>query len=97
MARGGFTVGACLGWQYPSGPGGEHHILIRAPQVTAAGPSICRGCPSGRWKSKTTGSAVRTSKRELGLHNYLKTLSIIGLYGASGEAGAFQPVGDRHG
>src|SRR4051812_38664121 len=64
----------------PSGPGGEHHILIRALQVTAAEPSICRGCPSGRWKSKTTGPAARTSKREWRPHNYLKTLSIIGIY-----------------
>ena len=31
------------------------------------------------------------------LYNYLKFLSIMTDYGASGEAGAFQPVEDRHG
>jgi hypothetical protein len=41
--------------------------------------------------------AASTSKRDFSLHKYLKTLSRIGNYGASGEAGAFQPVKDRHG
>ena len=60
------------GWAFPS-----HYILIGPLQVIIGPANIRRGCRSRRPKEKMADPAARTSKHELGLQNYLKTLSII--------------------
>ena len=60
------------GWAFPS-----HYILIGPLQVIIGAANIRRDCRSWRPKEKMADPAARTSKRELGLQNYLKSLSII--------------------
>src|SRR5215213_9116405 len=63
------------GWAFPS-----HYILIGPLQVIIGAANIRRGCRSRRLKEEMADPAARTSKRALGLQNYLKRFSIIGCY-----------------
>jgi hypothetical protein len=66
------------GWAFPT-----HYILIGPLQVIIGSENIRRDCRIRRPKEKMANPAARTSKYDLGLHNYLKMLSIICDYAPS--------------
>ena len=55
----------------------SHYILIGQLQVIIGSANIRQGCRIRRPKEKMANPDARTSKRELGLHNYLKSFVII--------------------
>jgi hypothetical protein len=63
------------GWAFPF-----HYISIGPLQVIIGSANIRQGCRSRRPKEKMADPAARTSKCDLELPNYLKTLSIIMIY-----------------